>query len=56
MSLQKNEPTIFDAITKEQGRQNQTLELIASEKQVSIVSTADKCLRKRCHDGVSKLF
>lgn len=35
MSLQKNDPTIFKAIRKEQGRQNQTLELIASENFVS---------------------
>lgn len=35
MSLQKNDPTIFEAITKEQERQHQTLELIASENFVS---------------------
>ncbi|MED1472645.1 serine hydroxymethyltransferase [Bacillus salipaludis] len=35
MSLQKNDPIIFEAIMKEQGRQNQSLELIASENFVS---------------------
>jgi glycine hydroxymethyltransferase len=35
MSLQQNDSTIFDAIRKEQHRQHQTLELIASENFVS---------------------
>jgi glycine hydroxymethyltransferase len=35
MSLQKNDSTIFEAIEKEQDRQHQTLELIASENFVS---------------------
>lgn len=35
MSLQNNDPTIFEAIKKEQERQNKTLELIASENFVS---------------------
>ncbi|MFL6517308.1 MAG: serine hydroxymethyltransferase, partial [Bacillus sp. (in: firmicutes)] len=35
MSLQQNDPTIFEAIEKEQDRQHQTLELIASENFVS---------------------
>src|SRR5947207_13645526 len=35
MSLQKNDSTIFEAIEKEQHRQHQTLELIASENFVS---------------------
>ncbi|MDQ0243551.1 glycine hydroxymethyltransferase [Bacillus fengqiuensis] len=35
MSLQKNDPIIFEAIEKEKHRQHQTLELIASENFVS---------------------
>ena len=35
MSLQQNDSTIFEAIEKEQERQHQTLELIASENFVS---------------------
>ncbi len=35
MSLQQNDPTIFEAIKKEENRQHQTLELIASENFVS---------------------